>query len=308
MQHQNKTVVTLLFFLCFWGIAAAQTPADAIMMKKKEACLALLYEHSSFDEYWEGTYLRTNGTIAAVKRDMVQPMIAYGIFNRLNLLVGTAYVQTASTEPNGGKFAGAKGFQDLSVALKADFIRKQTQAGELALLGTLGFSTPISNYLSDYRPYSIGFGANELSGRVILEYKLNNGLYARGALAYLWRGQTEAERDYYYNNGSYYTAWMDVPSAWNYQAVLGKWMLDYALKLEVNYNALVSTSGDDVRPYNAAQPTNKVDFGMLGASAQYYFKKLKGFGVLAYYSQVLHGRNTGKSTQFGAGITYQFQL
>ena len=239
---------------------------------------------------------------------MVTPMLAFGIFDRLNLLAGLPYVKTASTVPNGGKFAGAKGFQDLSLALKAEIIKQKTAGGELAFLTTVGFSTPVTNYLSDYRPYSIGFGANELSLRGILQYQFNNGIYARGSLAYLWRGQTEAERDYYYNNGSYYTAWMDVPSAWNFDVVAGVWLFDYSFKLEATYTGLKSTSGDDVRPYNAPQPTNKVDFDQLGIFGQYYFKKLKGLGVLAYVSQVINGRNTGKSTRFGAGLTYQFKL
>lgn len=50
-------------------------------------------------------------------------MLAFGIYDRLNLLDGLLYVKTASTVPNGGKFAGAKGFQDLSLALKAENIK-----------------------------------------------------------------------------------------------------------------------------------------------------------------------------------------
>ncbi|NJM24547.1 MAG: hypothetical protein HC859_02460 [Bacteroidia bacterium] len=69
-----------------------------------------------------------------------------------------------------------------------------------------------------------------------------------------------------------------------------------------------STSGDDIRKYNAAQPTNKVDLGQLGFTTQYYFKGIKGLGVLAYYSQVISGRNTAKIQNIGGGVTYQFKL
>jgi hypothetical protein len=290
------------------GILKAQTPADAIMMKKGEICIAAVYENSWFDHYWEGTYLRTNGTIATVKQDLVNPMLAIGLTDWLNFLASCPYVSTRSTEPNGGKFEGASGFQDLGLALKAEFLNKTLGTGNLTAFGVVGYSTPITNYLSDYRPYSIGFGADQLTVRGILQYQLENGLYFRGALAYLQRGSTEAERDYYYNNGSFYTAWMDVPSAWNYHVVAGKWMLENSLKLELNYQGLNSTSGDDVRAYNAAQPTNKVDFGQAGFSAQYYFKKLKGLGVLVYANQVLTGRNIGKTTALGGGFTYQFKV
>lgn len=308
MNNCYSIIFCFAAFLLLPVAIQAQTPSDAIMMKQREVCLAVVYEHSWFDEYWEGNRLRTNGTIATVKRDMAAPMVAAGIFDRLNLLVGLPYVQTASSEPNGGKFAGAKGFQDLSLALKGELVNQPLGPGKLLFLTTAGFSTPISNYLSDYRPYSIGFGASEASLRGILQYELNNGLYVRGALAYLWRGQTKAERDYYYNNGSYYTAWMDVPSAWNYQLVAGAWLLNYSLRLEASYTGLKSTGGDDIRPYNAPQPTNKVAFDQFGLFAQYYFPKAKRLGVLAYYAPTVGGRNVGKSDQFGAGLTYVFRV
>lgn len=308
MKNIYSIVSFLAILFASLGAMQAQTPSDDIMMNQRESCLGVIYETSWFDKYWEGDYLRTNGTIATVKRNMGLPMIAIGVLDRLNLIVAAPYVQTFSLEPNGGKFAGVKGFQDLSLALKGEIVNKQAGPGELAFLATVGFSTPMSNYLSDYRPYSIGSGANEFSLRGILQYKLNNGLYARTAIAYLFRGQTKAERDYYYNNGSYYSALMDVPSAWNYQAVLGIWMLDNSLKLEANYSGLVSTSGDDIRAYNAPQPTNKVVYGQAGILAQCYLKKPKGLGALVYFSQTLHGRNAGKSGQFGAGLTYQFRI
>lgn len=286
----------------------AQTPTDAILMKQRESCFGLIYDHGNFDHYWEGGNLRENGTIATVTRTTVLPMIAIGLHDRVNLIVATPYVKTESSEPNGGKFAGAKGFQDLGLSLKGLVINRQLGKGQLSVLATLGYSTPMTNYLSDYMPYSIGFGANEFNMRGITEYKLSNGLYARATLAHLWRGQTKAERDYYYNNGSYYTPWMDVPNAWNYGAVVGAWLLDNSLRLELSYNALISTSGDDIRRYNAPQPTNKVEFGQAGFSAQYYFKQVKGLGALAYYNQILSGRNAPQLGNLAVGITYQFKI
>jgi hypothetical protein len=35
---------------------------------------------------------------------------------------------------------------------------------------------------------------------------------------------------------------------------------------------------------------------------------LKGFGVLTTFSHMLTGRNMGKFTNAGAGITYQFKV
>ncbi|WPP52781.1 transporter [Catalinimonas niigatensis] len=306
-----KKIYTLILFtalLFYVKPTHAQTPTDALMMNKRELCFALMYEYGSWDQYWEGTYLRSNATVATLNRNMLIPMVAIGITDKVNLIATLPYVETHSSEPNGGRFAGAKGFQDLGLALKTELLDQQIGKGKLSLLTTLGFSTPTTNYLSDYRPYSIGNGTHELNFRGIAQYQWDQGIYVRGSLAHLWRGQTKAERDYYYNNGSYYTPWMDVPNAWNYDGVLGIWMLDNALRMEVNYMGLRSTSGDDIRRYNAGQPTNKVDVDQLGFFSQYYFKKLKGLGVLGYYSQIVHGRNMGKFSSFGLGATYQFSI
>ena len=306
--HTRLLALALVVLCAAATSSIAQTPSDAILMKQRESCLAVIYDQGSWDQYWEGTTLRHNQTVATLTRKTINSMIAIGIMDKLNLYVGVPYIKTYSSEPNGGKFQGVKGFQDLSLALKYEILQKQMGKGKLAVLATGGYSTPITNYLSDYRPYSIGFGANEISMRGIVQYKMDMGLYVRGAAAYLFRGQTKAERDYYYNNGSYYTPWMDVPSAWEFSGVVGVWMLKNSLKVEVNYYGLKSTSGDDVRKYNSAQPTNKVQFDQIGLLAQYYIKPIKGLGVLAYGNKVVNGRNTGKFTSFGVGATYQFKI
>lgn len=278
------------------------------MMKKREACVALIYDHSSFDQYWEGTYLRSNETIATVSRMSVMPMLVVGVLDQLNFYIGVPYIKAESSEPNGGQLQGAKGFQDLTLALKYRFTNHELGSGKLSVFAASSYATPVSNYLSDYRPYSLGNGTSELSIRGIVQYRWNMGIYVRGMGGHLFRGQTEAERDFYYNNGAYYTSWMDVPSAWEYTGAVGLWLLDNTLKVEVSYYKLQSTSGDDIRKYNAAQPTNKVVFDQAGASVQYFVNQAKGLGVLAYYNQMLNGRNIGKVTAFGVGATYQFKF
>lgn len=302
----NKIFTLGLLFLV--SVAKSQTPADATMMKSRQFCFAVTYDQGSFDQYWEGALLRRNGTIETVSRYMMMPMVAIGVHDKINVIIGSPYVKTESDEPNGGYLQGAKGFQDISIAVKGEAFNKQIGKGKLSILGTVGYSTPLTNYLSDYRPYSIGFGANELSLRGIVQYKLDMGVYLRGASAYLWRGQTRAERDYYYNNGSYYTPWMDVPSAWTYQGVLGIRTLKDALVVEANFSRLASTTGDDIRKYNAAQPTNKVEANQIGGQVQYYFPQIKGFSLLSYYQTIINGRNTGKVSGFGAGATYAFKI
>lgn len=301
----SNVMLALLSFLNTYG----QTPNDALMMPKGDICILLNYDFGSFDEYWEGSTLRKNATIATIERNTILPMAAIGIFDNLNFYVGVPHVSTKSTGPNGGRFAGVKGFQDLGIALKYLAFRDTIPGGELSLLSTVGFSTPASNYLADYMPYSLGFGAPELSVRGIAEYKLNNGLYFRASLAHLWRGYAEAERDYYYSDGSRYSFWMDVPNAWNYETILGTWLFDHSLRIELSYVGQNSTSGDDIRPYNSPQPTNEVDFDRVGLYAQYFFQgSVKGLGVQAYHNRVFNGLNAAKINNTGVGMTYQFNF
>jgi hypothetical protein len=294
-----------VYFACLgmMQFAIAQTPMDGLMMAKGEICIAVAYEDASWDHYWEGTYLRTNANIGTFNRKMIMPMIVGGITERLNVIVSLPYIKTSAT---GGQLAGVEGIQDLGISLKAKLIDQRMDKGRWMLFSNLNFSTPASNYLSDYMPFSLGFGANELGLRAIGQYELNKGPYVRASVAYLIRGATEAERDYYYQDGSYYTATMDVPNALNGQVALGSWFLDKKLRVEATLTMTTSSSGDDIRAYNSPQPTNKVDFDQVGGFAQYYLKKGGGFGFLAYYNHMYSGRNMGQFSGYGLGLTYQF--
>jgi hypothetical protein len=299
---------SLLFLLAVVSTAPllAQTPTDAVMMNKNEICFAFVYDRGTWDEYWEGTNLIANQNIGTFTRETYAPMIAYGITKKLNVLLAAPYVKTAST---GGQLAGVQGFQDVNIGLKYEAIRKDLGPHRISALAVAQFGTPMTNYLSDYMPYSLGLGTQEATGRLIAQYEYNKMIYARGSAGYVWRGQTEVERPYYYNNGSYYTTWMEVPSAVNYQAVVGGWALKHNLRMEASYTMLNCVDGDDIRRWNMPQPTNKMEMTQLGFFAQYYLKAiepLKGFSVMAAYGRVLDGRNMGKSTNVSAGVTYQF--
>lgn len=221
-----------------------------------------------------------------------------------SIIVSLPYVKTSASA---GQMAGVEGIQDLGLSLKAQLIDKQLPQSKLMVFTNLSFSTPASNYLSDYLPFSLGFGANELGIRLIGQFEMDKGPYVRGSVAYLHRGTTEAERDYYYQDGSYYTSTMDVPDGLHGQLAIGSWFMQKKLRIEANLTSLRCTSGDDIRAYNSPQPTNKVDFDQVGGFAQYYFQKNGGVGVLAYYNHMFSGRNMGQYSGFGLGLTYQFK-
>ena len=285
--------------------AYGQTPWDEVMMQKGGICAAFMFEHSSWNQYWEGSNLRENANIGTFTRQMGMPMVAMGLTQKVNIITSLPYV---STNASGGTQVGQSGFQDLSISVKVDWIKKQVGNGRLFFLTNTHFSSPISSYLSDYMPFSIGVGTPELGIRGIGGYKMDNGLVFRGGLAYLWRGQSEIERDYYYENGSVYSSFMNVPNAINLHGAIGYWTLDNRLRMEATFMSLNCLTGDDIRAYNRPQPTNKMEVSQIGAWVQYYIKADKGLGGLAYFNQTLSGRNMGKASTIGIGLTYQFKV
>jgi hypothetical protein len=298
-----SAVLAVVLSICV--TSNAQTPWDEVMMGKGEICTALIYEHSSWNQYWEGTYLRENANIGTFTRQTAMPMVAMGLTKKINIIASLPYI---STNASGGTQAGQSGFQDISISAKVDWLQKKVGNGRLLFLTNAHFSTPVGNYLSDYMPFSLGVGATEIGLRGIGGYKMDNGLIFRAALAYLWRGQTEVERDYYYENGSVYSPYMNVPEALNFHAAIGYWAFDNRLRMEATYMSLNCLTGDDIRSYNRPQPTNKTEVSQVGGWVQYFIKSDQGLGALAYFNQTLSGRNMGKATTIGIGLTYQFKV
>ncbi len=305
MKNYFRFLVLLCASLGIFTIAHAQTPLDGLMMPKGEICIALQYEQGTWDRYWEGTSVRVNQNIGTFTRQMGMPMIVGGITDKVNVILSLPYVKIGAS---GGQMAGVQGIQDFGISVKALFLEKTIGKGKLTGFSNLSFSTPASTYLSDYMPFSLGFGANELGIRAIGKYELDKGPYFRASYSYLNRGITEAERDFYYADGAYYTSKMDVPNAFFGQVTLGSWMFKKKLRVEASLTTLQSTSGDDIRVYSMPQPTNKVDFDRIEGFAQYYFKNDgRGFGLIASYQKAISGRNMGKFSGYGFGLTYQFK-
>ena len=303
---KNKIIIFLVLTALFQtAILKAQTPSDALMMEKNELCIALIYQNDKWDEYWEGTLLRDNQNIGVLTRNTFMPMLAYGVTKKFNIITSLPYVET---EASRGQMVGASGLQDFGIFIKYQPYELKKESGSLSTFISGGFSLPVSPYLSDYMPFSLGLGTQEFSLRGIIKYEHKSGIYLRGSYAYLHRTTTEAERDYYYADGSHYTTTMDVPSASTADLALGCWLLNKSIQLEAGYIQQSAFSGDDIRRQNAGQPTNKMDMTSGNARLRYFPNLIKGLSFMAGYSEVFSGRNIGKSTIISGGITYQFML
>ena len=106
----------VIIFLAFYPttVINAQTDIDAITMAKKVFCGGLMYGHSNWTNYWEGSNKRDNRNIGTVTTSGLSIMGAYGISKKLNILAGIPYIKTKGSLSN---MQGAEGVQDISLWL-----------------------------------------------------------------------------------------------------------------------------------------------------------------------------------------------
>src|SRR5688572_15963864 len=97
-----RKILLAIIFSASAFLSFSQTPLDAVMMKQRESCFALIYDRGSWDHYWEGDNLRINQNVGTLVRRTITPMIAIGLHDKLNLIIATPHVKTESKEPNGG--------------------------------------------------------------------------------------------------------------------------------------------------------------------------------------------------------------
>jgi hypothetical protein len=301
-QYVRLLAAVLTICLHLAPSAHAQTATDGFIMEKGRFCIALPYQTSSWNKYWEGSLKRENLNLGTVRTQALMPMAALGVMNNLNVLVGLPLVKTSASA---GSMSGHEGIQDLALGLK--FRALNLGLGESKLEGfvTGMFSTPASNYYPDFLPLSIGLGSTNLSARGTLHYRSNMGLYGTTQLGWTRRSNIELERNYYYENGGVYSSTMIMPNVLDYNANLG--FYKNGLRLELAYNAMNTLGGPDIRRNDMPLPCANMDLQSLSFLAQWYPQALNGIGFMGMASRVLEGRNVGQSSMLGAGILYQFQ-
>jgi hypothetical protein len=296
-KHLFK-VATLLLLP---GFMAAQMPNDGLMMARKELCTVLQYSNSQWSEYWEGTLLRSNSNLGNVSNQNLMLMSAYGITDKVNALVALPWIRTNA---DASYLSGQSGIQDLSLWLKWQALTQKLGKGELRLQTTGGLSAPLTNYPADFMPLSIGLHSKTASLRAILHYAAGNDLYATAQAGHTWRSNVAVDRDsYIYNGELFYTDEAVVPNFLDATFRFG--ILKPKFQAEILLDHGTGLTGDDIRYNDAPFLTNKMQATSAGVWGKYWFGKL---AVSAGVSQVLAGRNAGKSTAWNAGVFYLLKL
>ena len=275
----------------------AQMPHDGIYMSKKIACGALVYGHSSWTEYWENQLFRENQNIGRLTTESLTAMLAYGITKKLNVIAVVPYVRTNASQ---GNLLGQKGFQDASIWIKA----KGYSSHGLTLHGVVGASMPMSNYVPDFMPMSIGIGSKALVTRGILTYDLPKNLYLNSSIAYQLRSRVEADRDaYLLGDKLLYTNEVAVPDAFDAAIRFGYLKKDN--QLEVFGEHFSCVGGDHIRRNDMPFMTNDMTMTSVGVYGKYQPKQL---GINGRVSYVVDGQNVGQSLSVSVGLLYIIKL
>lgn len=290
-----------LFISCLFGSVLclrAQTDADAIMMAKKNLCIGGTYGYSSWKNYWEGTLKRNNQNLGTVSTRMIGIMGTYGISKKLNILFGLPYIQTKASA---GTLHGEKGLQDFSLWLKYMPVEKELGNGTLSLYGIGGVSFPVTNYVVDFLPLSLGLHSTNLTLRAMADYQVGN-FFATVSASYVMRSNVSIDRTAYYTTEMHYSNKVSMPNAAQYNLRIGyRTERMIAEALLGNWTTL---GGFDITRNNMPFPSNKMNMTNAGINLKYNVKAVDGLSLIAGGSYTLAGRNVGQATSVDGGIFY----
>lgn len=300
-----KQVIRLYHLLAVAAVLAtstvqAQTDLDAIMMNKSQFCSGFDYMHSSWDHYWEGNLKRTNENIGTITTQAVMFMPAYGITNNLNIMASASYVWT---QASAGTMKGMKGLQDISAFVKWRPVVKTFGSNKVSLFLLGGYSAPLTNYVTDYQPLSLGLGSKNWIGRGLVDYQYRH-LNVTASAAYVRRSNINLDRTSYYDTQLHLTNEVRMPDAAQYQVragYRGKYLLAEAL-----LNNWTTLGGFDITRNNMPFPSNRMNATSLGVALKYTLKSNTHLSLVGGGSTTVAGRNMGQATAFNIGAFYAF--
>jgi hypothetical protein len=282
--------------------SSAQTDVDADMMAKNLICVGPMYSYSSWNNYWEGTHKRNNRNLGTISTQTFSLMGNYGISKKLNFLFNIPYVQTKASA---GTLHGMKGIQDLALMLKWKPVAIISGRNRFAVVGVAGLSTPVSDYVADFLPLSIGMKSQTVSGRIMADYQFGN-VFATASAAYVVRSNITIDRDSYYTTSMHMTNKVEMPGMSTYNIRAG-----YRTKFvvaEAVLNRMNTLGGFDISRNNMPFPGNRMNMTTAGLNFRYIPKNFQDLNFNAGASQTVAGRNVGQSAMYYGGVFYIFHL
>jgi hypothetical protein len=297
-----KGIVLSTAFAAMTINSNAQTDMDALMMAKNNFCTGLMYGNSSWKNYWEGTLKRDNLNLGTVSSNMIGIMGNYGIRDNLNLLFSVPYI---SNKASAGTLVERQGIQDLTLTLKWMPIETTIGKADFALYALGSYSTPLTNYVKDYLPLSIGLGSNTAMGRIMADYQLGN-FFTTASAAFFSRSNVTIDRIAYYTTRMHYTNQVEMPTMNNFNFRAGyRSGKGYA---EAIVDIMQTNGGFDMTRNNMPFLSNQMNASRVGFGFKYNFGKVEGLSAVGNVMYTIAGRNMGQATSISAGVFYIFDF
>lgn len=278
--------------------AYAQTDMDALMMAKNNFCTGIMYGNSHWKNYWEGTLKRDNQNLGTVSSNMIGIMGNYGIKDNLNLLFSVPYI---INKASAGTLIERQGVQDLTLTLKWMPIETTIGKADFALYALGSYATPLTNYVKDYLPLSIGLGANTAMIRLMADYQLGN-FFTTASAAFFTRSNVTIDRTAYYTTRMHYTNQVEMPNMSNVNLRMGyRSGKGYA---EAILDIMKTNGGFDISRNNMPFLSNQMNASRMGLGFKYNFGKVEGLSAVGNVMYTFAGRNMGQATSVNAGVFY----
>ena len=292
-----KKIITIILIL-FSSIAFSQTDIDGLMMEKNAFCVGPMAGYSSWKNYWEGELKRTNENMGTVSTTMYSVMGNYGITNKINVLFGLPYIKTKASA---GQLKGLKGLQDLSLWIKWKAFTQKMGTGRLSAFAIAGYSFPVSDYVADFLPMSIGLRSKSLSVRGMLDYQ-RGAWFGTVSGTYVRRSNIKIDRTSYYTTEMHYTNEVKMPDAASANIRFG--YRNRGLIAEAVGDTWVTLGGFDITRNNMPFPSNKMNATRVGFNFKYDMPFHPMLSLTGNAFTTVAGRNVGQASGFNAGIFY----
>lgn len=280
--------------------AAAQTDIDGLMMAKRNLCGGFVYTHSSWKNYWEGTFYRDNANIGTVTSQSVMAMANYGITDKLNLLAMAPWI---SNKPSAGTMMGMQGLQDLSLMIKGQFWGYKKNKWDITTMGILGGSIPMTNYVADFLPFSIGMRSKNALMRLMADVQYGQW-FGTISGTYMVRSNVTIDRDNYYTTEMIYSNEVAMPDVAMFNLRLG-WRKNADLFVEAVLDRMDTRGGFDMRKNEMPFLSNNMEATRVGLNCKLPVPRVNGLSIMASSMYTVAGRNMGQSFMNSAGIVYQ---
>ena len=297
--YKNILCIIILTLLLFEKNASAQSDIDAIMMGKNRLCIGPMYNYSSWKNYWEGTMKRDNQNLGTVATQTYSVMGNYGVTDKLNLLFGVPYIKTKASA---GTMKGMQGVQDLSLFVKWMPIEKEMLGGVFSLYGVGGVSFPLTDYVADYLPLSIGMRSKTATARLMADYQTGS-FFVTASGTYILRDKIKIDRTSYYTTQMHYSNEINIPDGGNVNVRTG--IRNERLIAEAVLNNFTTFGGFDISRNNMPFPSNKMNVTTVGFSFKYVVLPRKNeVSIAGGYNTVVAGRNIGQASSVHGSIYY----